>query len=72
VNHKGSLRKKKGLTLGAFCMKRRTNFDLYLKDQLRDPNIAKRYKKAGEVWDIVIQEAKLRKKSGLSQKKLAK
>jgi hypothetical protein len=53
-------------------MKQRTNFDLYLKDQLRDPNFAKRFKKAAKAWDIAIQEAKLRKKSGLSQKKLAK
>jgi len=53
-------------------MKQRTNFNLYLKAQLRDPNFAKRFKKAGEAWDIAIQLAELRKKSGLSQKGLAK
>jgi len=53
-------------------MKRRTNFDLYLKDQLRNRDFTEWFKKAGEAWDVAIQEAKLRKKSGLSQKKLAK
>jgi transcriptional regulator with XRE-family HTH domain len=53
-------------------MKRRTNFDRYLQDQLRDPDFALRFKKAGEAWDLAIQLAALRKASGLSQKELAK
>jgi transcriptional regulator with XRE-family HTH domain len=53
-------------------MKRRTNFDRYLQDQLRDPDFAFRFKKAGEAWDLAIQLAALRKESGLSQKELAK
>ena len=53
-------------------MKRRTNFDRYLNEQLRDPNFALRFKKAGEAWDLAIQLAALRKESGLSQKELAK
>ena len=52
-------------------MKRKTNFDRYLEDQLKDPEFAKRFKKAGEAWDIAIQLAELRKAAGLSQKKLA-
>ena len=53
-------------------MKRRTNFDLYLKDQLRDPDFAQRFKKAGESWEGAIQLAELRKKSELSQKEMAR
>jgi len=52
-------------------MKGRTNFDRYLMDQLRDPDFAARFKKAGEAWDLAIQLATLRKESGLSQKELA-
>jgi len=53
-------------------MKRRTNFDRYLQDQLREPDFAARFKKAGEAWDLAIQLAALRQESGLSQKELAK
>ena len=53
-------------------MKRRTNFDLYLEEQLKDAGFAERFKKAGEAWDVALQLASLRKKSGLSQKELAK
>ncbi|MBN2061671.1 MAG: helix-turn-helix transcriptional regulator [Deltaproteobacteria bacterium] len=53
-------------------MKKKTNFDRYLEDQLRDPDFAMRFKKAGEAWDIALQLAALRKEYGLSQKELAK
>ena len=53
-------------------MKRRTNFDLYLEEQLKDVGFADRFKKAGEAWDVALQLASLRKESGLSQKELAK
>jgi hypothetical protein len=53
-------------------MKRRTNFDLYLEEQLKDGGFAARYKKAGEAWDRALHLASLRKQSGLFQKKLAK
>ena len=53
-------------------MKRKTNFDRYLQDQLKDRDFAARFKKAGEAWDLAIQLAALRKESGLSQKELAK
>ena len=53
-------------------MKQRTNFDLYLEEQLKDPDFAERFKKAGEAWDVAIKLASLRKASGLSQKELAK
>jgi len=53
-------------------MKRKSNFELFLKKQLRDPIFAERFKKAGEAWDLAIQLAALRKESGLSQKELAK
>jgi len=53
-------------------MKPRTNFDIYLERQLKDPDFAERFKKAGEAWDVALKLASLRKTSGLSQKELAK
>ena len=53
-------------------MKRRTNFDVYLEKQLKDPDFVARFKKAGEAWDVALQLAALRKESGLSQKELAR
>lgn len=53
-------------------MKRKTNFDRYLEEQLKDQDFAERFKKAGEAWDIALELAALRKESGLSQKELAK
>ena len=52
-------------------MKRKTNFDRYLEEQLKDPDFTGRYQKAGEAWDVALQLAALRKKAGLSQKELA-
>jgi len=52
-------------------MRRKTNFDLYLEDQLKDPDFADRFKKAGQAWEVAMQIAALRKESGLSQKELA-
>ncbi len=53
-------------------MNRKTNFDLYLEDQLKDLDFAKRFQRASEAWDVAIQLAALRKESGMSQKELAK
>ena len=53
-------------------MKPRTNFDTYLEQQLKDPDFERRFRKAGEAWDVAIQIASLRKRSGLSQKELAR
>ncbi len=53
-------------------MKRQTNFDLYLEEQLRDADFVERFRKAGEAWDVALKLASLRKASGLSQKELAK
>ena len=52
-------------------MSSRTNFDRYLEEQLRDPDFAKRFKRAGEAWDVGLQLSALREKAGLSQKELA-
>lgn len=52
-------------------MKRKTNFDLYLEEQLRDPDFTERFKKPGEAWNVAVQLASLRKRSGLSQKEFA-
>src|ERR1035438_9050442 len=50
----------------------KTNFDRYLEEQLRDPDFAERFKRAGESWDVALQIAALREKAGLSQKDLAR
>ena len=50
----------------------KTNFDLYLEEQLKDPEFAERFERAGEAWDVALQIAALREKAGLSQKDLAR
>lgn len=47
-------------------MMKKTNFDLHLEQQLRDPNFTERFKQAGEAWDVALQIATLREKAGLS------
>jgi len=51
---------------------KKTNFDLYLEAQLKDPVFAERFERAGEAWDVALQLAALREKAGLSQKDLAR
>lgn len=51
---------------------KKTNFDRYLEEQLRDPTFAARFERAGEAWDVALQIAALRQRAGLSQKDLAK
>ncbi len=51
---------------------KKTNFDLYLEEQLKDPVFAARFKQAGEAWDVALQIAALREQAGLSQRDLAK
>ena len=51
---------------------KKTNFDLFLEEQLRDPDFAARFKRAGEAWDVALQLTALREKAGLSQRELAK
>ncbi len=35
----------------------KTNFDLYLEEELRDAKFAERFKQAGEAWDRALQLA---------------
>ena|ERR1039458_1533202 len=51
---------------------KKTNFDLYLEEQLQDPVFAERFERAGEAWDVALQLAALREKAGLSQRDLAR
>lgn len=51
---------------------KQTNFDQYLNEQMKDPEFAERFERAGEAWDIALQLAALRQKAGLSQKELAR
>lgn len=51
---------------------KKTNFDRYLKRQMKDPAFAARFEAAGEAWDVSIQLAALRQQAGLSQKELAR
>src|SRR5881396_3538142 len=50
----------------------KTNFDGFLEEQLTDPDFAKRFKRAGEAWEVALQIAALRERAGLSQKDLAR
>ena len=50
----------------------KTDFDLFLEEQLKDPDFAERFERAGEAWDVALQLAALREKAGLSQKDLAR
>lgn len=52
-------------------MKKRTNFERYLEEQLKDPEFKERFERAGEAWEVAMKLAALRKKAGLSQKELA-
>ena len=49
-----------------------TNFDRYLEEQMRDPEFAARFERAGEAWDVALQLAALRQQAGLSQRELAR
>jgi len=51
---------------------KKTNFDRYLDDQIKDPKFAARFAEAGEAWDVALQLAALRQQAGLSQKELAR
>ena len=51
---------------------KKTNFDRYLKEQMKDTAFANRFEQAGEAWDVSLQLAALRQKAGLSQKELAR
>ncbi|HMC27109.1 MAG TPA: helix-turn-helix transcriptional regulator [Verrucomicrobiae bacterium] len=50
----------------------KTNFDVFLEEQLRDPDFAERFKRAGEAWEVALQIAALREKAGLSQRDLVR
>jgi transcriptional regulator with XRE-family HTH domain len=51
---------------------KKTNFDNYLDEQMRDQVFSARFEQAGEAWDVALQITALRKKAGLSQKELAR
>ncbi|MDO8282847.1 MAG: helix-turn-helix transcriptional regulator [Thermodesulfovibrionia bacterium] len=51
---------------------KKTNFDRYIEEQMKDPAFAARFKDAGEAWDVALQITALREQAGLSQKDLAK
>jgi len=51
---------------------KKTNFDKYLEEQLKDPEFAARFERAGEAWDVALQISALRTQAGLSQTDLAK
>jgi len=50
----------------------KTNFDRYLENELKDPEFALRFDEAGKAWDVALQLARIREKTGLSQKELAR
>ena len=51
---------------------KKSNFDRYLDEQMKDAAFAARFEQAGEAWDVALQIAALRRQAGLSQKDLAR
>src|SRR3990172_3485446 len=51
---------------------KKTNFDKYLDEQMKDPGFDARFERDGEAWDVALQIAALRRQAGLSQTDLAK
>jgi len=49
-----------------------TNFDKYLKQQLKDKHFSERFRHAGAAWDVSLRIVSLRKQAGLSQQELAR
>ena len=47
---------------------KKTNFDQYLEEQLKDAEFAERFERAGEAWDVALPLTALRRENGLSQK----
>ena len=45
---------------------------IILEEQLKDPDFAERFRKAGEAWEVALKLAAMRKEAGLSQKELAR
>ena len=55
-----------------FLFMKKTNFDHYLEEQLKDRDFAARFERAGEAWEVSLQLAALRQQAGLSQGQLAR
>ena len=51
---------------------KKTDFDRYLDEQMKDAAFAARFEQAGEAWDVALQLTALRQQAGLSQKDLAR
>jgi transcriptional regulator with XRE-family HTH domain len=51
---------------------KKTNFDRYLDEQMKDPAFAARFEQAGEAWEVALQLVALRQQAGLSQQDLAR
>lgn len=47
---------------------KKTNFDVYLEERLKEPDFARRYKQAGKPWDIALHIAAPGKKAGTSKR----
>lgn len=51
---------------------KKTNFDRYMDEQMKNPAFVERFEQAGEAWDVALQLTALRQQAGLSQKELAR
>ena len=50
---------------------KKSNFDQYLEEKLKDPAFAERFQVADRQWDLALEIARLREQAGLTQKQLA-
>jgi DNA-binding XRE family transcriptional regulator len=51
---------------------KKTSFDGYLEEQMRDPTFAASFRRAGKAWDAALKLAALRRRAGFTQKTLAR
>jgi hypothetical protein len=49
---------------------KKSNFDRYLAEQMKDPSFAARFEQAGEAWDVALQLTALRQQAGFRRKNL--
>jgi hypothetical protein len=46
---------------GTHVVRKKTNFDLYLEEQVKDPIFVERFEKASEAWIAALQPTSFRK-----------
>jgi hypothetical protein len=45
-----------GLVVNFAAHMKKTNFDLYLEEQLKDSDFVRRFRRAGDAWDEAVRK----------------